>query len=85
MVVLNPSAGPVTLYSKQHVGRLHCVAEVDGISADTESGDVVHAPISRILKSWFQAPLSTWLIKLLPLIGGSCKNCCIVFPSDFSW
>ena len=48
--VLNPSAAPVTLYSKQHVGSLHCVAEVDGISADTESGDVVHAPISRTEK-----------------------------------
>ena len=48
--VLNPSAAPVALYSKQHVGSLHCVAEVDGISADTESGDVVHAPISRTEK-----------------------------------
>ena len=45
--VLNPSAAPVTLYGKQHVGSLHCVAEVDGISTDTESGDVLYAPVSR--------------------------------------
>ena len=50
MEVLNPITAPVTLYSKQHVGSLHCVAEVDGISADTESGDVVHAPISHTEK-----------------------------------
>ena len=48
--VLNPSAAPVTLYGKQHVGSLHCVAEVDGISTDTQSGDVVHAPVSRTEK-----------------------------------
>ena len=53
--VLNPSAAPVTLYGKQHVGSLHCVAEVDGISTDTQSGDVVHAPVSRTeLKAGFK-------------------------------
>ena len=63
--VLNPSAASVTLYGKQHVGSLHCVAEIDGISTDTQSGDVV--PQYLVLKSWFQAPLSVWLIKLLTL------------------
>ena len=47
MEVLNPSAASVTLYDKQHIDNLHCVAEVDGISTDTQSGDVVYAPVSR--------------------------------------
>lgn len=44
MDVLNPSAVPVIWYCKQHVGSLHCVAEVYGISTDRQSG--AHIPVS---------------------------------------
>ena len=78
MEVLNPSAAPVTLYSKQHVGSLHCVAEVDGIiSADTESGDVVYAPISHTEK------LVSSTIK--HMVDQITELQTLFFPSDFSW